>query len=129
MDVWDDMVGDIEERELTTLEELSQRVTDLAAILAWDTHEMYVRFEDAQDDRALQRARVNMLFRDRRYHLYTTMLLESEARHARHAWSQDMDCNRAVHAELLAHQAEVRALHEHISVLKRQSTDDSDGLT
>ncbi|GKD09398.1 hypothetical protein Tco_1189083 [Tanacetum coccineum] len=64
----------------TTLEELSQRVTDLAATLARDTHEMYVRFEDAQDDRALQRARVNTLFRDKRYHLHTAMLLESEAR-------------------------------------------------
>ncbi|GJX42876.1 hypothetical protein Tco_0257866, partial [Tanacetum coccineum] len=71
-DVWDDMVGDMEER----------------------------------DDRALQRARVNMLFRDRRYHLHTAMLLESEARHTRQAWSQAIDCNRAVHAELLAYRAE-----------------------
>ncbi|GJY80093.1 hypothetical protein Tco_0492844 [Tanacetum coccineum] len=79
----DDMVGDKDERAPTTLKELSQRVTNLAATLARDTREMYVRFEDAQDDRALQRARVNTLFRDRRYHLHTTMLLESEARHAR----------------------------------------------
>ncbi|GKE33964.1 hypothetical protein Tco_1453286 [Tanacetum coccineum] len=79
-DVWDDIVGDIEGRAQTTLEELSQRVTDLAATLARDTHEMYVRFEEAQDDRALQRARVNTLFRDKRYHLHTAMLLESEAR-------------------------------------------------
>nr|GEU30026.1 putative reverse transcriptase domain-containing protein [Tanacetum cinerariifolium] len=59
-----------------------------------------------EDDRALQRARVNMFFRDRRYHLHTAMVLESEARHAQHAWSQVMDCNRAVHAELLAYRAE-----------------------
>nr|GEV93237.1 hypothetical protein [Tanacetum cinerariifolium] len=39
MDVWDDMVRDIEGRAPTTLEELSQRVTDLAATLARDTHE------------------------------------------------------------------------------------------
>nr|GEZ62823.1 hypothetical protein [Tanacetum cinerariifolium] len=45
--VWDDMVGDMEGRAPTTLEELSQRVTDLAATLARDTREMYVRFEDA----------------------------------------------------------------------------------
>ncbi|GJY80199.1 hypothetical protein Tco_0492950 [Tanacetum coccineum] len=56
INVWGDMVEDIEGRALTTLEELSQRVTDLVATLAWDTHEMYVRLEDAQDDRALQRA-------------------------------------------------------------------------
>ncbi|GJY38398.1 hypothetical protein Tco_0424762 [Tanacetum coccineum] len=52
-DVWDDMVRDMEERAPTTLEELSQRVIDLVVTLARDTHEMYVQFEDAQDDRAL----------------------------------------------------------------------------
>ncbi|GJY25558.1 hypothetical protein Tco_0400284 [Tanacetum coccineum] len=104
-DVWDDMVGDMEERAPTTLEELIQRVTDLATTLVRDTHEMYVRFEDSQDDRALQRARVNTLFRDRRY-LHTAMLLESEDRHTRQAWLHDIDCNRAVHAELLAYRVE-----------------------
>ncbi|GKC10762.1 hypothetical protein Tco_1007544, partial [Tanacetum coccineum] len=94
-DVWDDMVRDMEERAPTTLEELSQRVTDLAATLARDTHEM-------------------------RYHLYTAKLLESEARYARQAWSQAMDCNKAVHAELLAYRVEVRALHEQIGILQRQ---------
>nr|GEY13144.1 hypothetical protein [Tanacetum cinerariifolium] len=59
-DVWDGMFRDMEERAPTTLEELSQRVIDLAATVAQDTHEIYVRFEDAQDDRALQRAQVNM---------------------------------------------------------------------
>ncbi|GKE20193.1 hypothetical protein Tco_1431705 [Tanacetum coccineum] len=84
-DVWDDMVGDMEERAPTTIKGLSQRVTDLSTTLTQDTHEIYVRLEDAQDDRALQRARVNTLFRDRRYHLHTTVLVESEARCARHA--------------------------------------------
>ncbi|GJS10018.1 hypothetical protein Tco_0366814 [Tanacetum coccineum] len=91
----DDMIRDIEGRAPTTLEELSKRVTDLAATLSRDTHEMYVRLEDAQDDRALQRARFNSLFRD-----------------------------RVVHAELLAYRAEVRALNEQISVLQRQRTKD-----
>ncbi|GJT20483.1 hypothetical protein Tco_0890420 [Tanacetum coccineum] len=88
----------------TTLEELSQRVTDLAATLARDTHEM-------------------------RCHLHTAMLLEKEARHARQAWSHAMYYNRAVHAELLEYRAEVKALHEQISVLQRQRTKDSDILT
>nr|GEU44713.1 hypothetical protein [Tanacetum cinerariifolium] len=57
-DVWDDMVGDIEERAPTT---------------------------DAHDDRDLQRDRVNTLFRDRRYHLHTTVLVESEATQGRQA--------------------------------------------
>ncbi|GKE03168.1 hypothetical protein Tco_1395186 [Tanacetum coccineum] len=76
----DGMVRDIEERAPTTVEGLSQRVTDLSTTLAQDTHEIYVRLEDAQDDRALQRARVNTLFRDRRYHLHTAVLIEREAR-------------------------------------------------
>ncbi|GKE46827.1 hypothetical protein Tco_1478085 [Tanacetum coccineum] len=41
------------------------------------------------------------------------MLLESEARHARQAWSQVMDCNRAVHAELLAYRAQVQTHETH----------------
>ncbi|GJV29994.1 putative reverse transcriptase domain-containing protein [Tanacetum coccineum] len=43
MGVWDDMVGDMEERAPTTLEDLSQRVTDLATTLARDTHEIEAR--------------------------------------------------------------------------------------
>ncbi|GKE02513.1 hypothetical protein Tco_1390496 [Tanacetum coccineum] len=58
-DVWDDMVRDIEERVSTTVKGLSQRVTDLSTTLALDTYEIYVLLEDAQEDRALQRARVN----------------------------------------------------------------------
>ncbi|GJV85958.1 hypothetical protein Tco_1525856 [Tanacetum coccineum] len=38
-DVWDDMVGDMEERA-PTMEDLSQRVIDLATTLAWDTHDI-----------------------------------------------------------------------------------------
>nr|GEU66297.1 ribonuclease H-like domain-containing protein [Tanacetum cinerariifolium] len=72
-DVWDDMVRDIEGRASTTLEELSQRVTNLANTLARDTHEMY----------------------------------------AQQAWSQAMNCNRALHAELLAYRAE--QLHRRVS--------------
>ncbi|GJY01011.1 hypothetical protein Tco_0359163 [Tanacetum coccineum] len=44
-DVWDDMVGDMEERAPTTIEGLSQRVTDLSTTLAWDTHEIHVLIE------------------------------------------------------------------------------------
>nr|GEV31623.1 hypothetical protein [Tanacetum cinerariifolium] len=61
---WDDMVRDMEERALTTLEE------------------------------------------DRRYHLHIAMLLQKEDRQARQAWSQDMDRNKEVHAELIAYRVE-----------------------
>ncbi|GJS79920.1 hypothetical protein Tco_0729801 [Tanacetum coccineum] len=112
-DVWDDMVGDMEERA-PTIEALSQRVTNLSTTFARDTHEIYVRLEDAMDDRALWRGRVNTLFRDRQYHLRTTVLVKSEARCAQQAWSQVMDRNRAVHAELLAYRAQVQTHETHI---------------
>nr|GFD00302.1 hypothetical protein [Tanacetum cinerariifolium] len=63
--VLDDIVRDMNERASTTTVGLSKRVTDLSITLSRDTYEIHVRLEDAQDDRALQRARVNTLFRDR----------------------------------------------------------------
>ncbi|GKE56054.1 hypothetical protein Tco_1495239, partial [Tanacetum coccineum] len=80
-DVWDNMVGDIEERASTTVEGLSQRVTNLSSTLAWDTHEIYVQFEDPQDDQALQRAQFNTLFRDRRHHLHIAVLVQTHKTH------------------------------------------------
>ncbi|GKD60813.1 hypothetical protein Tco_1298322 [Tanacetum coccineum] len=56
-DVWDDMIRDMKEKAPTTVEGLSQRVTDLSTTLARDTHKTHIRLEDAQDDRALQRSR------------------------------------------------------------------------
>nr|GEU46753.1 putative reverse transcriptase domain-containing protein [Tanacetum cinerariifolium] len=45
--------------------------------------EFEVRFEEAQDDRALLRARVNTLFRDRPDHRRTAMILDREAMYTR----------------------------------------------
>ncbi|GKE60336.1 hypothetical protein Tco_1510703 [Tanacetum coccineum] len=72
--------------ESTHYRGVSQRVTDLSTTLTQDTHDIYVRLEDAQDDRALYRGRVNTLFRDRRYHLRIVVLVENEARCTRQAW-------------------------------------------
>ncbi|GJZ71247.1 putative reverse transcriptase domain-containing protein, partial [Tanacetum coccineum] len=50
---------------------------------AWDdmdTDEIYVRMDDAHDDRSLMSGRLNMLFRDRRAHARTALLIEIEAR-------------------------------------------------
>ncbi|GJY97062.1 hypothetical protein Tco_0513972 [Tanacetum coccineum] len=70
----------IEEVLPTIMAELSQQVTDL---VRQDTNEIYVRFKDTQDDRALLRGQVNMLRKDRQYYLNTAMLVESEARDTR----------------------------------------------
>nr|GEX18775.1 hypothetical protein [Tanacetum cinerariifolium] len=54
-DVFHDKVRDMEEEALTTAEGLSERVTNPSTTLARDTHEIHVRLEDIQDNRALQR--------------------------------------------------------------------------
>nr|GEU58248.1 hypothetical protein [Tanacetum cinerariifolium] len=71
-DVWDDMVRDIEERTPITVEGSSQRVTSFSTTLTRDTHEIYVRLDYPRDDRALQRAQVYTLFRDRFLELVRT---------------------------------------------------------
>ncbi|GJU08633.1 putative reverse transcriptase domain-containing protein [Tanacetum coccineum] len=45
-----------------------------------DTDEIYVRLDDAQDDRLLMSSQLNMLHRDRRAHTRTTRLMEIAAR-------------------------------------------------
>nr|GEW84849.1 reverse transcriptase domain-containing protein [Tanacetum cinerariifolium]GEW86654.1 reverse transcriptase domain-containing protein [Tanacetum cinerariifolium] len=46
--------------------------------------------------------------------LTVTLTRDTHEMHAWQAWSQAMDSNRAVHAELLAYRAKVKALHEQI---------------
>ncbi|GKE84732.1 hypothetical protein Tco_1558474 [Tanacetum coccineum] len=57
---------------------LSQRITDFVTTVRQDTNEIYVRLDDAQDERLLMSGRLNMLFRDRRAHARTTLLMERE---------------------------------------------------
>ncbi|GJS23103.1 hypothetical protein Tco_0451735 [Tanacetum coccineum] len=76
---------DMEETTPTTLEAVNQRVTDLATTLAEDTHELYVHYEDAQDNRVLLRAQVSLLTRERRYFRSMAASYEREAADARRA--------------------------------------------
>ncbi|GKF15048.1 hypothetical protein Tco_0056510 [Tanacetum coccineum] len=48
-----------------------------------DTDEIYGRLDDAHDDKLLMSDRLNMLFRDRRAHAHTALLMEREARLSR----------------------------------------------
>ncbi|GJU38058.1 hypothetical protein Tco_1186412 [Tanacetum coccineum] len=99
------------ERDSTDHFGWGQSESVLATNMSRDTHEIHVQLEDEQHERSLQRGRVNMLFRDRRFHRHAAMFLESEARHAREAWSHSMNCSKAVHAELQAYRAQVNT-HE-----------------
>nr|GEY73168.1 hypothetical protein [Tanacetum cinerariifolium] len=75
----------------TTLERVDQRVTELDTTIRQRTNEFEIRFEEAQDDRAFLRARVNTLFRDMPDHRRTALLLDREAMYAREAWSGSED--------------------------------------
>nr|GEV34095.1 putative reverse transcriptase domain-containing protein [Tanacetum cinerariifolium] len=62
--------------------------------------EFEIHFEEAQDNRALLRARVNTLFRDRPDHCRTTMLMDREAMHAHEAWAYSVDRSSAIAAHV-----------------------------
>ncbi|GJW78177.1 putative reverse transcriptase domain-containing protein [Tanacetum coccineum] len=85
---------------LTTLEGFNQRVTELATTVRQSTEEFQVRFEDEQDERAFLRARVNALFRDRRFHRHTAMYLDREATYARRAWTGSEERSAAIEAHV-----------------------------
>nr|GEX47864.1 reverse transcriptase domain-containing protein [Tanacetum cinerariifolium] len=103
------------------LQEFTFKVIDtkgaenLAADHLQRTDEFEVRFEDAQYDRALLRARVNTLFKDRPDHRRTTMLMDREARYSREAWAFFMD-------RILAIAANVKTLETHVAALITQTT-------
>nr|GEV09602.1 reverse transcriptase domain-containing protein [Tanacetum cinerariifolium] len=65
--------------------------------------------EEKQDDQALQRARVNRLFRDMRYHAHTARLIEGEARASRTTWTQSMDASDAARFGVIALHIQVSA--------------------
>nr|GFD00300.1 hypothetical protein [Tanacetum cinerariifolium] len=62
-----------------------------------------------KDDRALLRARVNTLFRDRPDHRRTAMLLHREAMYAREAWIGSEDRSAAIAAHVMTLEAQVAA--------------------
>nr|GEW92928.1 reverse transcriptase [Tanacetum cinerariifolium] len=62
------------------MEGVNQRVTELSTTFDRETSMIYAMLEEKQDDQALQRARVNRLFRDRRYNAHTPRLMKGEAR-------------------------------------------------
>ncbi|GKE25267.1 hypothetical protein Tco_1436779 [Tanacetum coccineum] len=98
-DTWDDLVGAIQEIAPTTLEGVNQRVIELATTVDEEDEIIYSQLDDARYDRALLRARVNMLDGDRPFHRRTAILMEEEARLSHAAWAQSMDACDQVHSE------------------------------
>nr|GFB60391.1 hypothetical protein [Tanacetum cinerariifolium] len=114
-DTWNEIVDKMMEIALTTLEGVNERVTELDSTVRQRTDEFEVRFEDAQFDRALLRARVNTLYRDRPDHHRTAMIMDREAMYSREAWAFSMDRSSAI----VAH---VRTLETQVAALITQTT-------
>ncbi|GKE09694.1 hypothetical protein Tco_1413245, partial [Tanacetum coccineum] len=92
-------------------------MTDFVTTVRQDTYEIYGRLDDAHDDRLLMSGWLNMLFRDRRAHTHTALLMEREARLSREAWRRSMDASdtarsevRALRTTVLTQQTEITAL-------------------
>ncbi|GJU90049.1 hypothetical protein Tco_1302472, partial [Tanacetum coccineum] len=75
--------------------ELDQRLTDFITTVRQDTKEIYRRLDDAQDDRSLMSSRLNMLYRDRRAHARTALLMERESIEDYSIGTTDGDCSLA----------------------------------
>nr|GEX37197.1 hypothetical protein [Tanacetum cinerariifolium] len=86
------------------------------------TDEFKVRFKDAQFDRALLRARVNTLFKDRPNHHRIIMLMDREARYSREAWAFSMDRSSAIAAHVRTLETQVATLITQTTSLQTQLT-------
>nr|GEV44924.1 putative reverse transcriptase domain-containing protein [Tanacetum cinerariifolium] len=95
---------------------------DLDTTVRQRMDEFEIRFEEAQDDRALLRARVNTLFRDRPDNCRTTTLMDREAMYAREAWAFSMDRSSAIAAHVRTLETHVAALIAQTSSLQTQLT-------
>ncbi|GJU37387.1 hypothetical protein Tco_1185741 [Tanacetum coccineum] len=92
-------------------------MTNFVTTIRQDTNEIYGRLDGAQDDRLLKSGRLNMLYRDRRAHARTALLMEREARLSPEAWVRSMDASdiarskgRALRTTVLAQQSEIADL-------------------
>ncbi|GJU35490.1 hypothetical protein Tco_1183844, partial [Tanacetum coccineum] len=121
-DTWDEIVEAMMEIAPTTLEGVDQRVTELDTTVRQRTEEFQVRFEEAYDDRAYLRARVNTLFRDRPYHRHTALALDREAVYARIAWTGSEERSAAIEAHVRTLEAQVATLIAQTTSLQTQLT-------
>ncbi|GJV23574.1 putative reverse transcriptase domain-containing protein, partial [Tanacetum coccineum] len=118
IDSLEDMVEDMQGTlAVSNVAELSQRMTNFVTTVIQDTNEIYGRLDDAYDDRLLMSGRLNMLYRDRRAHARTTLLMEREARLSHEVWGRSMAASDTARSKVmtlrttvLAQQAKIVAL-------------------
>ncbi|GJW26907.1 hypothetical protein Tco_0040718 [Tanacetum coccineum] len=67
-----------------------------------DTDEIYTRLDDEQTERQLMAGRLNMLYRHRRAHARTTLLMEREAKMSREAWGRSLNASDLARIEVMS---------------------------
>nr|GEZ64178.1 hypothetical protein [Tanacetum cinerariifolium] len=87
---------------VSTNTELGGYVREFESRVRQDMDEIYTRFDDEQTERQLLAGRLNMLFRDRRAHAHTRLLMEAEARMSREACTRAIDACDLVHGEVIS---------------------------
>ncbi|GJU19908.1 hypothetical protein Tco_1153250 [Tanacetum coccineum] len=102
IDTWDEMLVGMPGAPVTDDTKLGRRMTNFVTTVRQDIDEIYRRLDDAQDDRSLMSSRLNMLFRDRRAHARTVLLVEREARLSCEAWGRSMDASDTDRSEKMA---------------------------
>ncbi|GJT65702.1 hypothetical protein Tco_1017182 [Tanacetum coccineum] len=98
-DTWDEMLVDMPGALATDDTELGRRMTEFTTRVRQDTDEIYTRLDDEQTERQLMAGRLNMLYRDRRAHARTALLMEREARMSREDWGRSIDASDLAHSE------------------------------
>ncbi|GKB47250.1 hypothetical protein Tco_0898003 [Tanacetum coccineum] len=122
-DSWDEIVETLQGAPISTDTELGAHVRDFESMVRRDTDKIYTMLDDEQSQRQLLASRVNMLFRDRRGHAHTRLLMETEARMSREAWGKSMDASDLARAEVMSLRTTVHAQMSEITEL--QSADRS----
>ncbi|GJY06073.1 hypothetical protein Tco_0373127 [Tanacetum coccineum] len=100
-DTWDEMLVDMPGVPATDDTELGRRMTEFATRVRQDTDEIYVRLDDEQTKRQLMAGWLNILYRDRRAHARTALLMEREARMSQEAWGRSMNTSDLEHSDVI----------------------------
>ncbi|GJW63251.1 reverse transcriptase domain-containing protein [Tanacetum coccineum] len=122
-DSWDEIVETLQGALVSTDTELGAHVREFESMVRRDTDEIYTMLDDEQSQRQLLAGRVNMLFRDRRAHVHTRHLMETEARMSREAWGRSMDASDLARAEVMSLRTTVHA--QMLEITELQSADRS----
>nr|GEY55435.1 hypothetical protein [Tanacetum cinerariifolium] len=101
-DSWDEIVETLQGAPVSTDTELVGYMREFETRVRQDTDEIYMTLDDEQTERQLLAGRLNMLFRDRRAHVYTRHLMETEARMSREAWVRATDTSDLVRGEVMS---------------------------